>query len=68
MQYPSDALIQLGKRACRARPPQCGICVVSQLCETGLLAPGLIFFSSHGRQKRRVERSSAFVLMKNYQE
>ena len=28
-------LIQFGKRVCRARIPKCGICVVSDLCETG---------------------------------
>ncbi|MDJ0641310.1 MAG: endonuclease III [Erythrobacter sp.] len=28
-------LIQFGKRVCRSRIPKCGICVVSDLCETG---------------------------------
>lgn len=28
-------LIQFGKSVCRARIPKCGICVVSDLCETG---------------------------------
>ena len=28
-------LIQFGKRVCRSRVPKCGICIVSELCETG---------------------------------